>query len=284
MYEIRTLEGVSTEELHRAFAAAFSDYTVKVDLSLEKFTLMLIKNGFDAACSLGAFNKNELAGFVINGVREWDGILTAYDSGTGVIPSCRKAGITTAMFDKLMGILSEKLISRYLLEVIKTNIPAFNLYRKLGFRITREFLCFRAEKSELDFTSEKKFTVSKQQSGDWNRLKSFWDNQPSWQNSLESVTALPCESVIVTAESEGRIAGYGVIGKKSASIYQLAVDRAFRNKGIGSEILRSLINETGASSITCVNVDSRSQSAAGFLTKAGFKVFAEQYEMVKAVG
>src|SRR5690554_5388605 len=149
MLDFKTLENVNIEILHDAFVNAFSDYQIKINLPLWKFNNMLQRRGYSAKLSVGAFQDSELIGFVLNGARNWRGKTTAYDSGTGVIPKYRKQGITTNMFNKVLSMLHNNNIEHYLLEVIQSNKPAVNLYKKQGFTITRTFSCFRIEKAHI---------------------------------------------------------------------------------------------------------------------------------------
>ena len=98
MFIYNTVENIRIEELHNTFIEAFSDYEVKMDLPLLKLQHMLQRTGYVAEVSIGAFEENVLVGFLLNAVRQWNGKLTAYDTGTAVIPNYRNHGITSDMF------------------------------------------------------------------------------------------------------------------------------------------------------------------------------------------
>ena len=86
--EYRSLTDTTTKCMHEAF----SDYEVPMNLSLEIFERKLKRNGFKPEVSAGAFEDDRFVGFVLNGVREWAGEKTIYDTGTGVVPEFRGAG------------------------------------------------------------------------------------------------------------------------------------------------------------------------------------------------
>lgn len=73
---------------HRTHLEAFSDYAVDSRMTKEQLGRMLVHNGVRYDLSAGAFDGDEMVGFTINGLDQWDGVLTAYDSGTG--QSCRR--------------------------------------------------------------------------------------------------------------------------------------------------------------------------------------------------
>jgi ribosomal protein S18 acetylase RimI-like enzyme len=114
---------------------------------------MLLRRGYNSEFSIGAFDNGELVGFVLNGLRNWDGKLTAYDTGTGVVNNYRKQGITTNIIHNIKGLLKEKGVNQYLLEVIRSNTAAFELYKKQGFEIIRNFECFQLDKSKYNMKS-----------------------------------------------------------------------------------------------------------------------------------
>ena len=139
MYEYRSLSFVSYEEIHEAFEKAFSDYIVPFSMSLNELVYMIERRGFNADISFGAFYKDELVGFTLNGIGNREGKLTAYDTGTGVVKEHRKKGIAKQIFLESLPVLKNNNVEQYLLEVIDSNKPAIDLYKKMGFQETRKF-------------------------------------------------------------------------------------------------------------------------------------------------
>ncbi len=151
MVSYETLENIGIETLHKTFLNAFSDYQVKTELPLFKFQQMLQRRGYVPKFSIGgAFENGILVGFVLNGIRNWDDRLTAYDTGTGVIQPYRKQGITSNMLLNVGQLFKEMGVEQYLLEVIQSNTSAFQLYKKQGFKILREFECFHLDKNKYN--------------------------------------------------------------------------------------------------------------------------------------
>ena len=90
MIEIKQLTDVSIEEIYTAFSNAFSDYVEPFDLTINQLKHMIERRGYNFHLSFGAFNGNDLVGLTLNGIGDWNGRLTAYDTGTGVIKEFRK--------------------------------------------------------------------------------------------------------------------------------------------------------------------------------------------------
>ncbi|WP_330671425.1 GNAT family N-acetyltransferase [Anaeromicrobium sp.] len=260
---------------------AFSDYQVKIDLPFWKFKEMLQRKGYVSCLSIGAFKNEELVGFVLNGFRNWNGKLTVYDIGTGVVGEYRKQGITSAMLLSIRELIKEKKVDQYLLEVIQSNTSAFQLYKKQGFEIVRNFSCFQLDKNKYrSMTSYKVKHMDKIDSTNWERLIKFWDFEPSWQNSIDSINATSDIFIYSIIHFDDNIVGYGIIDKKTGDIPQIAVDKNYRRKGIARSIVTDLLKNTRSCSINVTNVDEESTSTKEFLIKLGFKYIIGQYEMI----
>jgi ribosomal protein S18 acetylase RimI-like enzyme len=278
MLEYRTLNKTSIETLHKAFCNAFSDYQVKMDLPIWKFKQMLQRRGYDPEMSIGAFKDEMLVGFVLNGFRNWNEKSTVYDLGTGVTAEYRRQGITSNMLLNIKEALKQKQVEQYLLEVIKSNTSAVEFYKKQGFEIQREFQCFQLDKNKYNpITTYKVEHVNRI---NLRQLTEFWDFKPSWQNSIDSISAIPEAFLYSIVRFDNTIAGYGIIDKRTGDIPQIAVNKHYRGKGIARTIITDLIENTESYKISVLNVDDESKCTKDFLIKLGFEHIVDQYEML----
>lgn len=278
MVYFKVLDNTSIEIIYKTFLQAFCDYQVEIELPFWKFQQMIKRRGFEAQISIGAFENERLVGFVLNGLREWKGKSTAYDLGTGVIPEYRRQGLTTDIIQNIKKLFKEKQVEQYLLEVLKPNESAIQLYKKEGFKIERELSCFEMNKD--DFISKTTCVVEKVEKIDLEQLKSFWDFKPSWQNSIDSIYAIPEEFIYSVVYVNNIIVGYGIIEKRTGDIPQFAVKKEYRGQGIASSIITELIKNTESSNINVVNTVAQYKGIEKFLVKLGFKYEVGQYEML----
>ncbi|MDH5462012.1 MAG: GNAT family N-acetyltransferase, partial [Candidatus Bathyarchaeota archaeon] len=87
--------------------------------------------------------------------------------------------------------------------------------------------------------------------------------------------------VILGAFHENELRGYGILCPESGDIAQIAVDKDYRRRGIGSLLLTEFAERaetTGKLSI--LNIDSSSKETLSFFESAGFENVAGQNEMM----
>ncbi len=90
MIEFFPLNQFSESEILNTHNEAFSNYEVPMQLSLEVFRYFNSRRGVRYDLSLGAVEGKRLIGFILNAIDFWNGKLTAYDCGTGIIPEFRQ--------------------------------------------------------------------------------------------------------------------------------------------------------------------------------------------------
>ena len=146
--ELKSLTETSFETLSEAFAEAFADYEVQINGP--QLRRMLLRRGFVPELSFAAFGEGRIVAFTLNGIGNYDGIPTAYDTGTGTIEAYRGQRLATRVFEHSIPYLKRANVSRYLLEVLQHNTKAVSVYRKLGFEVTREFNYFSQETARID--------------------------------------------------------------------------------------------------------------------------------------
>ncbi len=200
MIAYRLLSNADFDSLHECFLTAFSDYEVDMRMSREQFRQRLTRDGIRLEISAGAFDGERMIGFCMNALGEWQGKTTAYDGGSAMIPEYRGRGIATEMFAFLEPRLKEAGVVQYLLEVLASNVPAANLYRKLGFVETRRLAVFRSQRGTKAQRRHKRIGCQAVvEQPDWELFHSFWDGYPSWQNSIDAVDRAANERIIMGA-------------------------------------------------------------------------------------
>lgn len=281
--EIRNLENTDFDTLFQGFERAFSDYDIHFEKS--EVRAMLNRRGYTPRLSFAAFDEeDEIVAFTLNGVGTFNGISTAYDTGTGTVMEYRGKGLAKEIFNYSMPYLKSAGIEQYLLEVLQNNEKAISVYRKLGFEITREFDCFRQCRevvaSPVGDSQLLQIKICPISIGQILELNGFWDFSPYWQNSMDSIirgsVGLECLGAIL----DGKIVGYCVFDPLTGDLSQIAVDRDFRRQKIGTRLLREMITHTQSDIIKVLNIPPHCSSLAAFLNKNNIPLSGKQFEMI----
>lgn len=282
MVSIKQLSDISIEVIYEAFVNAFADYVEPFNLTFQQLKYMIERRGCNLSLSFGAFNGDELVGFTLNGIGDWNGVLTAYDTGTGITKKFRKKGIATKMFNESLPVLREHNISQYLLEVIRPNTSAFDLYKKAGFKVSREFDYYVSTKDKLQIKAnmlKKEFSIKEIVNPNWDLLKTFWDFAPSWQNSIDSINRKSDYFNIMGIFENDTIVGYGIIEKTTGDIPQLGIANKYRKKGLATALVRHLIELSEGNEIKIINTDATYEPFKEFAGSINLPPGFGQYEM-----
>lgn len=280
--EIKSLSNLCPDELFEAFEQAFADY--EVQLNKVELLTMLKRRGFDPKASFGAFDGNKIVSFTCNGIGNYYGKPTAYDTGTGTLKDYRGKGLATQVFEYSIPHLKALGIEEYLLEVLQHNTGALSVYRKLGFEVTREFYYFKSENTQVNSTVKTldfPYQLKPVNINEHNSIPDFWDFKPSWQNSLEAIKRAIKDFICLGVFSESKLIGYGVFEPLSGDVTQIAVDKPFRRKGIGSLLFQKMLENNKHSSIKVINTDLECDSITAFLKSKNIEPAGKQFEMIK---
>lgn len=282
MVEIKSLANIHFDVLFESFAKAFADYEIQPDKTeLQK---MLHRRGFVPSLSFGAFDNGTLVSFTFNGIGFFNGIKTAYDTGTGTLKEYRGQGLASKVFNESIPFLVEAGIEQYLLEVLQHNTSAVSVYRKQGFEVAREFNYYVQQM--LDITPNTKsihkdYSICEVKLSDLADISNWWDFTPSWQNSFEAINRKPEDFVVVGAMSHNVLVGYGILEPSSGDITQIAVDKNHRRKGVASAILKELLKRNSYTSVKFINADISCIVITKFLQENGIQLKGKQFEMIK---
>jgi ribosomal protein S18 acetylase RimI-like enzyme len=278
----RFLTEADTTSMYTTFMEAFADYFVPMQMSEEQFLAHLKHEGVKFELSVGAFEGGEMVGLLLHGLDRWQGTLTVYNAGTGVLPAQRGKGVAGAMFKYALPTLKASGVRQCLLEVIQANEAARKVYRRLGFAETRPLECVALSQGQavLKANKEADIPIKPIRNPDWAHLQTFWDWYPAWQNSISTVRRSWDQLQVLGAFVGQACVGYGIIAPASGRIFQLAVDQAYRRKGIGSRLLGAFQERPGpAKPLSMINIDGSAERTLAFFHAHGFEKTVAQHEM-----
>lgn len=285
--QIKFLTEGEMPALHDTFLKAFDDYLVPIQLTREQFETKRKREGIDPGFCVAAFSGAEMAGFILTGLGEWQGKPTAYNAGTGVVPQYRGRSLTRRLYGHLLPRLRESGLEQCLLEVMQENTAALKAYKGTGFRVTRALNCYRARKQELLLPAEapESITITEARKRNWQIYTSFWDVEPSWQNTSAAIKRSPDSKMVLEAHNgEQQLVGYIAFFPHNGSVAQLAVHSKYRGNGIGTALLRKAVRLMEAPGVLFINVDTAAESFLAFLKRRHVPLILRQYEMLLPIG
>ena len=284
METIQSLAMIGPDELFAAFSKAFKDYDIQI--SKAELEVMISRRGYVPELSFGAFENGQLVSFTLNGIGTFNGIKTAYDTGTGTVETFRGKGLASRIFQHSLPELKNAGIQHYLLEVLQHNTSAVSVYRKQGFLASREFNYFSAEGTSVRTDSGKLPEGYRIQPIDLKlkrQMSSFHDFPPSWQNSFESVERRLTDFLMWGIFSGDILTGYCIFEPHSGDITQIAVAPAHRKRGVATCLLREAAKANRHPNLKLINTDIRCQAITLWAASVGLTLQGRQFEMIRDV-
>ncbi|WP_331836500.1 GNAT family N-acetyltransferase [Erysipelothrix piscisicarius] len=259
MYEIIQLNESSLEELVEVINNSFSDYVLKI-----KLTELQLKNKLESVqanltYSFGALYEGELVGFIINATDD----SLAYNVMSGVVPSHRRKGVYTQMFDATISFFSLYGIDTYQLEVLQSNEEAIKLYTRMGFEKTVSYACFRGNVANQGISDNVRVNLGSKS----DELSYLWHFDPSFSNMHYNVNEhktyrIEKQSIeaFITVSTTGGVRHFG-----------------YNDKSQFVELLThvSSIHDT----LIINNIDCNSHAVIECLIELGFDLYMRQFQM-----
>ena len=274
--ELIPLSNFSLTEQVDAFHSAFRNYFLPIQLTEESLQRKILNDRIDLNQSVAAVEKGRLCGFIYQGFGEWEGESAVYNAGTGVIPEARGKGLTRRMYDYALPKLKEQQVKTMVLEAIEANHPAIHIYKSIGYTITRTLTSWRmvippapTTKLALELDLAEQMTIAPSES--WETVA------PSWQFMQEALEINRFEAQSLEARHQGQLVGVCNYFPGNARILQMAVDPAFREKGVGRAMMDYLFRYAEKPHV--VNVED-GEGIRKFFEKCGCQPFIRQVEMV----
>ncbi|MEM1048584.1 MAG: GNAT family N-acetyltransferase [Pseudomonadota bacterium] len=271
---IRKASTVSQSDLHSAMNAAFSDYSVPMQLSAEAFELMMRARGLNTDLSHAVLVEGEIAAFWLVGARD----TRAYLIASGTLPAFRRRGLSRVVGEAVIDHLASEGFSTLQSEVLETNDRARPLYRSLGFTEKRTLDSYRV--SELPPRHEASVDVTACAiSALSSSAGQLWDSEPSWQNDSQSVIAAGDDAACFAINDASGLAAYAAILPAQSSLAQIAVRRDRRRGGLATQLLAQAMAALDMDGLRVINVDRDNAGLSAFLDACGASRLASQKEL-----
>ncbi len=276
---IHSLVSTSIKDLVNVFNIAFEDYFIPIQFNEETLLDKIKSDNILLEYSIGVSIDNKLVAFILIGIDTKNNQFFSYNAGTGVIPTYRGKHLPKKMYGYLLPLLNKSNIRNHQLEVIVENHKALQVYQNIGYQINRKVTCFKGTITPpkkdfpfklLEFELEETF-----------KIETFWNHQPTYQNTLSSINRNIKANTFLGAFIENELIGYIIYANRNNRIRQFGVDKSYRKKTIGHHLFYEVQKVNPNIEVSLINVESNDKETIQFLEKIGLKSTISQYEMIK---
>jgi ribosomal protein S18 acetylase RimI-like enzyme len=253
--ELRPSSTVPFAELVELFNRGYEGYVIPFRLDETIFRFMVDTYDLDLDASRVAFSRDEPLGLGNLGLRGED----AWIGGVGVVPSARRHGVGGELMRALHDEARRRGVRNVWLEVIDRNESAFDLYVKLGYRVTRELEVWSLA-AEPGSSSASEVPAAEAH----RRIRELRKDREPWQRADGTLEHLDDLRGLVTDDGAAVFRVTGVV-----QLLQIA--------GGGTEDLLSALRASGAVSVLNLPAD---DPAAEALRALGATPAVRQREML----
>ncbi len=273
MLTIRTLESTSMSEIANTFNRAFSDYFVPFQVDQHYLYGRWKAARVDYSLSVGAFEEDELVGFIIFGVDSVGGVMTAHNAATGVVPECRGRRLVAMMYQTALPLLRRAGVKRSTLEVITENDKAIKAYAAAGYSVCRTLLCFAGS---LTSSMGSAHEVQRSESVFVDTPEGFSVYPQTWELSDEALRIAANDYECWYIAQEGDLTAFAVFNSATGFVARLGFA-----DGVMEAYGPSLLAHIGAVAghVKINNVDDTATELVSLLRNLGLKNPINQYEM-----
>lgn len=267
---ITNLKGIPLEQIVTCLVTAFEGYFVQMPSDVDYWRKRYKGARVDWELSFGAFHEEKLVGFIINGVDNLNDVLTAFNTGTGVIPAFRGKQLVDRLYAFALPFFEEKGIGKCALEVIQENARAIKVYERIGFTKKRNLLSFKGTITTKELPKEisiKQVPLNSILSGLANH------DYYSWDFNNEALFLLQDDYTTYTVwDTTNRPIGYFMINLNNKTVAQIEA------QPLNIPLLLKGIQQV-TSTFRMVNVDDRRTELIENLLTCGLENTINQFEM-----
>jgi ribosomal protein S18 acetylase RimI-like enzyme len=174
----------SYQELTDAYNQTRVDYLVPMPMNASKLREYVITYNIDMKSSAVAIDGNEVLGLSMLGSRPGRGWITRL----GVIRRNRRHGTGTALVEYMIEGARQQDSKYLVIEVIKNNEAAHNMFIKTGFQFTRELLVVGRPPGPSSIKSPPRGIVKSIKYGEAMELLKTRRSKPTWIEETDSLT------------------------------------------------------------------------------------------------
>lgn len=272
--QIRNLSGTPLSLIVDCLVQSFADYFVPMTPDVNYWAARFKANRVDFNYSYGMFDENQLIGFIIIAIDEYEGQLNAYNGGTGVLPAYRNQKVVDQLYKFALPEFRKRGVEKCTLEVIEQNLRAIRVYERIGFAKSKFYRCYKGSLTTSGDAADL-ITIPFEEINQY-ELQQF--QMPSWDHTAKSVLEAGDTYQSFADSEDGYQNGFCVLNPANGFIAQLGL---FHPTASWRSILESIGGKYPQVKIN--NIDNRRTSLVEALSESGLENHINQYEMEMAI-
>lgn len=267
---IRTLSDIPFDDILACFLSAFKGYFVKMPTDRYYYEKRWKAAKVNFNYSYGMFDGDQLVGFLIHAIDKRAEVLTAFNTGTGVIPAYRGKRVVKSLYHHALYDLRQKRVKKSTLEVITENHVAIRAYESVGFTVCKKYECYAGHINVDDIGQ---FEVEEIALKDicWQSLP----NQQYYSWDFQKETVSRGNYTFFQVLYKQRAESFFIINRENQYVAQF--DLLHPNDGAWLRLFSAV--KRMSSTIKIINLDSRLTEKRNTLQQVGLEHLIDQYEM-----
>ncbi|OZM57202.1 hypothetical protein CIB95_06975 [Lottiidibacillus patelloidae] len=290
MISYKKLIDCSLHDVINAWNRGFEGYAVNVQMNIKQFLHRMTAEELCPERSLIAYDKQNPVGILLNGFRNMEDKVVAWNGGTAIAPEYRGKKIGSELVEQSLALYKDEGVHLATLEAIKGNTNAIKTYEKFGYK-TVDMLQFYQHKGQqlLDKPqNEFNFSLSENPSA-YAKSINYYNTDTAWQTQVDSIKDGRVIELLRNGTSSGYILfkeSYTPTGElQSIVLYQSELNPVLRENGndVFVHLLMELFNKLDHNgSMVGFNLSSENGIIELF-EKCKFNLVLEQVRMKKSM-
>ncbi|UOQ44999.1 GNAT family N-acetyltransferase [Halobacillus salinarum] len=204
MLAFKTLNEVPLKEAAEIWNLCFEGYSMNVSVTTEGLIQRFTADGLSVELSFIAYKDHKPAGIVLNGIREQQGKMRAWNGGTGIPVSYRGKGLGRELIEHALQLYQERDVTTASLEALSDNGRAIKLYEKMGYKKIETLLFLQQEGTLQTAANQQGFQLETSIASQAQYLK-FSPKRVPWQCQWPS---LRLDGELAVVKKEGEVLAY----------------------------------------------------------------------------
>lgn len=279
MFNYKCCADVDIEKVYSGFMMGFSDYIIKLDLSMHDFVKRFLgPEGNNLEYSYIAFDGEVPVGVILGGIKDYEGVKTIRCGALCIHPDYRGKGISQELFRLHKLVAQDNNCKQMFLEVITGNDRAIKFYNNLGYEKIYDLSYFslsntanfKAQENAAIDIRKIGYDILSELSNVMQDIHINWQNDFDYMKKFEGIT-------YYGAYKEAQL--IGALGINAAGrIFFIWTTTQQRHNGIASSLVARAVKELELKKLS-IGFPNNSR-LEGFLKSIGFeRDKISQYEM-----